>query len=91
MTDITDTYIELIEKRGDNVGLNADQCKKWMKKHENCKGCITELGCGKVVCLGLLTLSAPSILKAGDCLDRILDAKTPGELLAIDLKPVCEY
>lgn len=85
MKNMLDDFVRIIRERGDSVGFNTAQCKNWEKEHKNCNNCPTELGCGKVVSLGLLTLSGQSPLE--DHLERILKTKTPQELLDIDLRP----
>ncbi len=57
-----DGFKRIVRLNGDGVGLDTKACKKWETNHENCTGCKFELGCAKVVTLGLLSLSGRSDL-----------------------------
>jgi len=43
-----DTYIKLLEDRGESVGLDSALCIMRKLDNKNCQGCETELGCLKL-------------------------------------------
>lgn len=91
LEDMLGDYKSMVAKWGWPVGLDTEQCKKWKKKHENCCNCPTEIGCTKVVSLGLLVLSGKADVTKQ--LDEIYNAKTRQELLKVDLEPAfdCDW
>ena len=54
---LAQAYTRLVEQRGDKVLLYTKDCVLWGLTHPNCEGCPSELGCGKVVRLLLVSLT----------------------------------
>ena len=53
MREIATAFVAV---RGEKVLMHSEQCKEWMKHHSNCRDCISELGCKKIVTLEWLWL-----------------------------------
>jgi len=94
----SDMVKELIQSKGDSVGMHEPVCVIWKADHENCIGCPSELGCDKMVKM-LATMMIPMMYSPKNFEDyqsmihhieslnnRILDAKTLEELNLIPLQ-----
>ncbi len=55
---ISEQYQDLVRKHGDKVEIHTKTCVLWMKEHDNCKGCPSELGCSKAVKMLGLSLTS---------------------------------
>lgn len=78
--ELSNAIQDLIETRGDKVGLGTDDCRAFKESHKSCAGCQYELGCSKQVAI-LLTTFAPD--RQDELIDSILAAKTPKGVQAI--------
>jgi len=91
----SDDFEELVRSLGDEVWVHSARCQIWKANHQNCCGCPSELGCGKVARMALMTLHSicykPSSFedyqkmhqRIIELQDKILKAKTSEELRAI--------
>ena len=47
---------KIMEKWGYSILMNTDHCVQYLSEHNNdCTGCISSLGCAKLMCLSLNT------------------------------------
>ena len=54
-SEMSDLFQVMVREHGDQVLIHTKVCVEWKAEHENCKGCISELGCAKAV--GMLGVS----------------------------------
>ena len=96
MTDNKETTMdfvrELVALNGDKVQQGTQECKEWGTKHKNCSGCQSELGCSKMVQIGLIILASNENNgdKIQELIDKSLTAKTANDLKTIPI-PEMEY
>ena len=58
MSELMDMYRELVVKNGNEVAMSEPPCVIWKADHPDCTGCPYELGCGKMLALGLVSMQS---------------------------------
>jgi len=94
--DLFDGFERLVQGCGDDVLMHTQTCVLWKAEHENCKGCVAELGCSKAVAMMGVSM-APLLYKPSSYedhqrmqrdiqakLDAILKAHSVDAVHAID-------
>lgn len=94
-SEISDGFQDLVRGGGDRVDIHTAVCVEWNLAHDNCRGCISELGCSKAVAMLGVSIS-PMMYEPKDYddyermhhsmqskLDRLLNAKTTKEVQSI--------
>ena len=92
MSEILDDIGTLVELGGDKIKMHKPECDEWHLTHENCLGCLFELGCSKQVSIGLTVMASNKYNsdRIQETIDKLLSAKTVKELEAIRI-PSMEY
>ncbi len=78
---------DLVILNGDKIEQGTQQCKEWQFNHKNCFGCQSELGCAKMVHIGLIILASNENNgdKIEELIDKSLTAKTVSEVRVISV------
>ena len=86
MSETSDLMKEMVETiAGDSIAIHEPQCMIWKADHDNCVGCPTELGCGKMVHMMLVSLT-PLYYKPKDYDDFTKMHNRVQELMYMTLK-----
>ncbi|KKK84101.1 hypothetical protein LCGC14_2786730 [marine sediment metagenome] len=67
---------ELIESKGNTVGMNSPDCNQWKASHGHCFGCQYEMGCSQFVGLVLASMD----INPADKIGKVINTKTPEEV-----------
>jgi len=92
----SDMVKEIIKLRtGEEPQIDEPTCVIWKADHENCKGCTSDLACGRLATILLVSFKAAmyepknfddhirALEYQSNMVDRILDAKTVEEVHSI--------
>lgn len=95
MSDIGDSFQDLVRNFGDRVDIHTHVCVEWKLNHETCEGCVSELGCAKAVAMFGVSLT-PMMYEPKNYadfeamhesvqlkLDKLLQAKTIEEIQTV--------
>jgi hypothetical protein len=95
MSELSDDFQKMIEDTGYQVLINTAPCVEHKLAHQNCAGCISEVGCSKLASLMGIQLT-PLMYQPKDYNDyeqmnqsiqrkikAVMDAKTIQEILAV--------
>jgi len=95
MSDLSESIQDLVEQKGNAVGIHSAHCVTWKLDHENCIGCEFEIGCSKLTHIMLVMVGASlypptdyeSFTKqqnhVRELTEKILTAKTKKQLEAL--------
>jgi hypothetical protein len=85
--EIMNDIKRLVELEGDAVRQGGKECKDWLSTHKNCSGCPYEVGCFKVVSIGLTLMASTEFNRDSirETTNRLMASKSVKELKEIPI------